>query len=42
MLRTFLIAGVRGPGDTAALAAAQRRLAKTWLGKPEGPALSSL
>ncbi|WP_026354794.1 tetratricopeptide repeat protein [Massilia niastensis] len=29
-------------GDTAALAAAQQRFAKTWLGKPEGPALSSL
>jgi tetratricopeptide (TPR) repeat protein len=29
-------------GDTAALAAARERFAKTWLGKPEGPALSSL
>jgi tetratricopeptide (TPR) repeat protein len=29
-------------GDTAALAAARERFTKTWLGKPEGPALSSL
>ena len=29
-------------GDTAALAAARQRFATTWLGKPEGPALSSL
>ncbi|MGJ9419067.1 hypothetical protein ACHAC9_15040 [Massilia sp. CMS3.1] len=29
-------------GDTAALAAARQRFAKTWLGKPDGPALSSL
>ena len=29
-------------GDTAALAAARQQFAKTWLGKPEGPALSSL
>lgn len=29
-------------GDTAALAAARERFAGTWLGKPEGPALSSL
>ncbi|MFC5459728.1 tetratricopeptide repeat protein [Massilia niabensis] len=29
-------------GDSAALAAAQQRFAKTWLGKPEGPALSAL
>ena len=29
-------------GDTAALAAARQRFATTWLGTPEGPALSSL
>lgn len=29
-------------GDTAALAAARQRFATTWLGQPEGPALSSL
>jgi tetratricopeptide (TPR) repeat protein len=29
-------------GDSAALAAARQRFANTWLGKPEGPALSSL
>jgi len=29
-------------GDTAALAAARQRFANTWLGKPEGPALSAL
>ena len=29
-------------GDTAALAAARQRFANTWLGTPEGPALSSL
>ena len=29
-------------GDSAALAATRERFAKTWLGKPEGPALSSL
>jgi tetratricopeptide (TPR) repeat protein len=29
-------------GDTAALAAARQRFANTWLGQPEGPALSSL
>jgi tetratricopeptide (TPR) repeat protein len=29
-------------GDSAALAAARQRFATTWLGKPEGPALSAL
>jgi hypothetical protein len=29
-------------GDTAALAPARQRFANTWLGKPEGPALSAL
>ncbi|MDB5791417.1 MAG: hypothetical protein JWQ80_1441, partial [Massilia sp.] len=29
-------------GDTAALAAARQRFAKTWPGKPDGPALSAL
>ncbi|MFC5481217.1 tetratricopeptide repeat protein [Massilia suwonensis] len=29
-------------GDSAALAAARQRFATTWLGKPDGPALSSL
>ncbi|MGX4642720.1 tetratricopeptide repeat protein [Massilia sp. SYSU DXS3249] len=29
-------------GDTAALAATRQRFASTWLGKPDGPALSSL
>lgn len=29
-------------GDTAALAAARQRFTTTWLGKPEGPPLSSL
>ena len=29
-------------GDSAALAAARQRFATTWLGKPEGPPLSSL
>ena len=32
----------RKRGDEAALAAAQKQFATTWLGKPDGPALSAL
>ena len=37
-----LMAVYRERGDTAALAAARKRFATTWLGKPGGPALSML
>jgi tetratricopeptide (TPR) repeat protein len=37
-----LIEVYRQRGDTAALAAAQKRFKTTWLGKPGGPALSAL
>ena len=37
-----LIEVYRKRGDTAALAAAQKRFDTTWLGKPGGPALSLL
>jgi tetratricopeptide (TPR) repeat protein len=37
-----LIEVYRQRGDTAALAAARKRFEITWLGKPEGPALSLL
>ncbi len=37
-----LIEVYRKRGDEAALAAAQKQFATTWLGKPDGPALSAL
>jgi tetratricopeptide (TPR) repeat protein len=37
-----LIEVYRKRGDQAALAAAQKQFATTWLGKPDGPALSAL
>lgn len=37
-----LVEVYRQRGDAAALAAAQKRFATTWLGKPGGPALAVL